>query len=252
MRNAEKWEIKGNYLLVTLNRPEVKNAINFEVMNILDKAIERVKKDVNLKALVITGAGDVFCSGGDLKEFHLLDNQLDALQMLSCMGDILYKIATLPKPVFAFLNGPAVGGGLELATACDFRYAKKGTVIGFIQIQQGITTGWGGGELLLEKVPEGIGMEWLMSGKRFSVNEAYTHGFVNSIMPEINEEIMTPLVESIIKNDIQALMAYKEIVVRKRKASDLHVRMQEEIKRCSELWVLPTHMEAVKRFKEKG
>lgn len=243
------WEIKGDYLLVTLNRPEVKNAINFEVMNELEKALERVKIDKNLKALVITGAGDVFCSGGDLKEFHLLDNQLDAFQMLSRMGDILYEIATLSKPVFAFLNGPAVGGGLELAAACDFRYVKEGTVIGFIQIQQGITTGWGGGTLLLEKVTEAIGLEWLMSGKRFSVNEAYTHGFVNGIMPEINVDIMTLLVESIIKNDIHALMAYKEIVVRKRKASDLQVRMHEEIKRCSELWLLPTHMEAVKRFK---
>lgn len=251
MLNEVICEIKENYLQITLNRPEVRNAINFEVMNLLEKALERVRTDQNLKALVITGTGDVFCSGGDLKEFHLLDNQRDAYQMLSRMGDILYEIATLPKPVFAFLNGHAVGGGLELASACDFRYVRKGSLMGFIQVEQGITTGWGGGTLLLEKVTEAIGLDWLMSGKRFSANEAYTHGFVNGILAEINDDTVFSIIEPIIKNDIQPLIAFKDVVVRKREVSGLQIRMKEEIKRCSELWELPIHIEAMDRFQNK-
>ena len=171
--------------------------------------------------------------------------------MLSRMGNILYKLSVLPKPVFAFLNGPAVGGGLELAAACDFRYVKAGTLMGFIQIQQGITTGWGGGTLLLEKVPEAIGMDWLMSGKRYSAEEAYSCGFVNGILPEIDENSINQVIEPIMKNNIEVLKAYKNIAIRKRETSELQVRIMEEIKRCSELWELPIHMEAVKRFQKK-
>ncbi|QFK70882.1 enoyl-CoA hydratase/isomerase family protein [Pradoshia sp. D12] len=245
-------EKKEGYLLVTLNRPHVRNAINFEVMDLLEESIEQVKTDGNCKAMVITGTGNVFCSGGDLKVFHLLDNQKDAYQMLSRMGEILYKIATLPKPVFAFLNGPAVGGGLELATACDFRYVKKGSFMGFIQIQQGITTGWGGGALLLERVAESKGLEWLMSGRKFSEEEASLYGFANGVVSNIDEKTIVGIIEPIIKNDINALMAYKSMTIRKKKASDLYKRMQEEIKRCSELWVSPFHMETVERFQKKS
>ncbi len=245
-------EKKEEYILLTLNRPHVRNAIDFEVMDLLEEAIEQVKKDECCKALVITGTGNVFSSGGDLKVFHSLDNQKDAHRMLSRMGEILYKLATLPKPVFAFLNGPAVGGGLELAAACDFRYVNQGTFMGFIQIQQGITTGWGGGALLLEKVAEPKGLEWLMSGKKFSADEAYIHGFVNGVVPEIDEKTILAVIEPIIKNDIQALIAYKSVAIRKRIATDLHKRMQEEIKHCSELWVLPVHMEIVERFQRKS
>ena len=242
---------KEGYIQVTLNRPQIRNAINFEVMEVLERVIEQAKTDMTIRALVITGAGDVFCSGGDLSVFHSLDNQQDAYRMLSRMGNILYELATLPKPVFAFINGPAVGGGIEIAAACDLRYVKAGTLMGFIQIKQGITTGWGGGTLLLEKVPETIGLEWLMSGKRFSAEEAYSHGFVNEILSEINEKTINRFIEPIIKNNIEVLTAYKNIAIRKRNASELLIRMQEEIKRCSELWELPPHLEAVKRFRNK-
>ena len=241
-------ELKEGYLLVTLNRPHVKNAINFEVMDLLEVAIERVKRDENCKALILTGAGNVFCSGGDLNVFHALDNQQDAHNMLSRMGAILYELATISKLSFAFLNGPAVGGGLELAAACDFRYAKTDTVMGFIQVQQGITTGWGGGSLLLEKVSESIGMKWLMSGEKFTAEDAYSHGFINGILPEIDEKTILSVIKPIIHHDIHAITAYKNIAVCKRKVSNLQMRMQEEIKRCSELWTMPVHMEAMKRF----
>ena len=244
--------VKKGYIQITLNRPQVRNAIDFDVMNALDQAIEQVKTDVSIKALVITGEGDVFCSGGDLRVFHLLDNQHDAYQMLSRMGDILYRLVMLEKPVFAFLNGPAVGGGLELATACDFRYAKEGALMGFIQIHQGITTGWGGGTLLLEKAPQAIGMEWLMSGKRFSAEKAHSYGFINGIMPEVDDQAIHTIIEPFIKNNLEVLTAYKKIAVRKREASNLQSRMQDEIKRCSELWELPLHMEAVEQFMNRA
>ena len=246
--DAVRMVVEKDYLQITLNRPRVKNAIDFEVMDTLEQAIEQVKKDVRIKALVITGAGDVFCSGGDLRVFHLLDNQQDAFQMLSRMGSVLYKLVTLEKPVFAFLNGPAVGGGLELAAACDLRYVKKGTTMGFIQIHQGITTGWGGGTILLEKVPQAIGMKWLMSGLRFSAEEARSYGFINGIMSEVDDEAIKLVVEPVIKSNLEALMAYKKIAIRKIEASDLQNRIQDEIKRCSELWVMPDHVKAVERF----
>src|SRR4051812_19543202 len=105
---------QSGILLFTIKREEKRNAVNYAVMDGLKAAVERAKKD-DVRVLAITGEGEqAFCSGGDLSIFHALHTEREAYNMLAKMGDVLYKLATLPKPTVALLNGPAVGGGCEI------------------------------------------------------------------------------------------------------------------------------------------
>ena len=161
--SIEKRE-KG-YLLFTINRSEKRNAINFDVMEGLAEAITRASSP-DIKALVITGKDDrAFCSGGDLSVFHLLHTKEEAYPMLSKMANILYSLLTLPVPTIALINGIAIGGGCELAAACDFRVARDGINAGFVQGKQAITTGWGGGSILAEKLQAPIAMKLLLEAE---------------------------------------------------------------------------------------
>ncbi|MCA0174420.1 enoyl-CoA hydratase/isomerase family protein [Bacillus sp. RAR_GA_16] len=131
--------------IITIHRPEQRNAINYEVMDQLSQAIEKAEGDNGVSYIVLTGSGDrVFCSGGDVRAFQELRTEDQAYPMLRKMGNVLDRLFFCKKPTVALLNGHAVGGGLELAMACDYRIARKNMQVGFIQGSIGLTTGWGG------------------------------------------------------------------------------------------------------------
>ena len=168
-------------LLFTINRPEKRNAIDFEVMAGLERAIE-MAGDNDVKVFAITGAGDqAFCSGGDLTAFHMLKTEEQAYGMLSRMAGILYKLLVLPKPTIAILNGSSVGGGCEIASSCDFRIGKEGIKAGFIQGNLAITTGWGGGTLLMEKLPQSNALKMLLDARIHTGDELLELGFLQDI-----------------------------------------------------------------------
>ncbi|WP_462406447.1 enoyl-CoA hydratase/isomerase family protein [Gracilibacillus sp. Marseille-QA3620] len=238
--------------MAVLNRPEVRNAVNFEMMDQLAAAIQLASEDEGVKAFVLTGAGeDAFCSGGDLREFHQLHTFQDAHRMLFKMSNVLRQLAFLPKPCFCFVNGAAVGGGLELATACDFRFVKKGARLGFIQVRQAITTGWGGGSLLLEKLDSQRALDWLMSGRIISVEEGVESRFILSSMDTMEKDDMMNKLEPYMQHEGTAVMAYKEMLIRKWRETGLAERMEQEVERCALLWEKPAHLEAVNRFISK-
>ena len=109
--------IENGIAKFTIDRPEMRNAINYAVMEGLEKFLDQIEENPEVAYAVITGAGDrAFCSGGDLSEFHSLRTADEAYPMLSKMAGLLYRVATLPMPVIALVNGTAVGGGCEIAT----------------------------------------------------------------------------------------------------------------------------------------
>ena len=247
-----KYERLGECLYVTLNRPEVRNAVNFEMMDQLSEAISMAEKDRTIKALILTGSGEeAFCSGGDLGEFHQLHTYEEARYMLLKMSKVLVQLAFLPKPSFCFINGAAVGGGMELAAACDFRFAKEGARLGFIQVRQAITTGWGGGSLLLEKLDSQKALEWLMCGRFITVEEAVQTRFIQAAYKSVTTDEILEKVNPYITNAPEAVMAYKEMLIRKWESSGLSDRMEQEVDRCAALWEKPAHLEAVSRFLAK-
>lgn len=240
------------YLLFTITRSEKRNAINYDVMHGLSEAIQ-LANDPEVKALVITGSGErAFCSGGDLSVFHALDTKEEAYKMLAKMSEILYSLVTLPKPTLGLMNGHAVGGGCEVLTACDYRIARIGTKAGFVQGKQAITTGWGGGTILSEKLPPSRAMKLLMEADLKPVEELKEAGFIDEIFAATPIEACEEFLNKVLTIDAGVLQSYKLILIRKWKESKLRERMEDEVRNCSILWESDAHHSYVNNFLGKN
>ncbi|MGD6897422.1 enoyl-CoA hydratase/isomerase family protein [Bacillus infantis] len=235
-------------LQFTINRPEVRNAINYEVMEGLREAVNLAgRKEV--KALMITGAGGhAFCSGGDLGLFHSLKTEDEAFGMLSGMAAILKDLLFLPKPTVAFLNGAAVGGGCEIASACDFRIAAPGAKAGFIQGKLAITTGWGGGSILMEKLLPANALKMLAEASVYGCSELLELGFIHRISQKEALESCRDYLSKILRLDVNVLESYKRLQIKKWQNSHILQRIDDEVRRCAVLWEKDEHHAQVDKF----
>lgn len=241
---------ENGYAWFTINRPEKRNAIDYDVMQQLNEAIVKVKEIDECRAFIITGKGDkAFCSGGDLSLFHSLHTKEEAYPMLARMGEILYSLLTLPIPTVALLNGTAIGGGCEIASACDYRLAKMDSKVGFVQGKLAITTGWGGASMLYEKLPYHQALEMLMSAKTFSGEQAFEIGFVHKLLENENiEDQCKGFLKTLTGVHVSVLKAYKSALISKWVASGMKERMFKEIEQCSVLWESDEHHQVVAAF----
>ncbi|MED1202181.1 enoyl-CoA hydratase/isomerase family protein [Heyndrickxia acidicola] len=241
---------RSGVLQFKINRPNKRNAVNYNIMKGFEEVLEQAEKDDSVKVLAFTGSGEeAFCSGGDLDEFHALITAEQAYGMLATMSKVLYRIASLNKPTIAVLNGTAVGGGCEIAAACDFRIAKKGIRLGFIQGSLAITTGWGGASLLFERILSSHALKILSEARMYDVRTLKEIDFIQEIYEDWTGEMEEAFLDSILKTDIYVLKAYKKQLVSKWKQTKLEERMLEESRQCAVLWEKPVHHEAVSRFR---
>lgn len=239
------------YLLFTITRNETRNAINDEVMEGLAEAIQ-LAADPEIKALVITGSGDrAFCSGGDLSVFHALHTREEAYAMLSKMSAILYSLLVLPKPTLGVINGAAVGGGCELLAACDFRIARKGVKAGFIQGKQAITTGWGGGTILAEKLPASTAMKILMEADLLPAEQLETAGFIDELYEDSPMDACEHFLAKLLMVDLSVLQSYKQIWIKKWEKTMLRERIDDEVQTNACLWESDAHHLYVNNFLKK-
>lgn len=247
-------ELKDGILTFTIDREEKRNAVNDEVMDGLKQVIKHIKENMDVRFLVVTGAGEkAFCSGGDLSEFHNLKTAEEAFGMLSKMGNILYELATLHVPTIALINGTAVGGGCEIATACDFRLVASHAKCGFIQGTLGITTGWGGGTYLFERgLRHDQALKMLIDAKPYDAQKLYDIGWAIRIFDGPKEEALEAFIEDMKKVHPSVHRAYKEIELRKWRERNVYGRVMEEIKLCAKLWESEEHEKAVERFLSKS
>ncbi|WP_054751624.1 enoyl-CoA hydratase/isomerase family protein [Piscibacillus salipiscarius] len=188
------------YAVITLNRPHKLNSISKNTIKELDNHLTEVTNRHDLKFLIITGNGEkAFCSGGDLNDFHGEMSEQEAYKTLKPMQEIIYKLATLHIPTIAWLNGLARGGGLELASACDFRFATPNADFGFIQGKLGIATGWGGGTLLYERINSNHAFQWMIESDIKTTSELLTIGFfqkeINDLTISENHEALKPYID---------------------------------------------------------
>ena len=166
--------------LVTLDRREVLNALNFELLRDLGAVLDQVAGG-NARALLVSGAGDrAFCAGADIKE--LMGRSLAAAREDAAFGQAIFaKLDTLPIPSIALINGYAFGGGLELALACTFRLAVRTARVGLPEIKLGLIPGYGGTQRLPRLIGEARALEMILSGRAVMAEEALQIGLVNRL-----------------------------------------------------------------------
>jgi enoyl-CoA hydratase len=167
--------------LVTLDRPEVLNALDFELLRDLGAALDQVAGG-DARALLVTGAGDrAFCAGADIKE--LMGRSLRAQREGAAFGQAIFtKLDTLPIPSIALINGYAFGGGLELALACTLRLAGRSARFGLPEIKLGLIPGYGGTQRLPRLIGGARALEMILTGRTVEAEEAERIGLVNRIV----------------------------------------------------------------------
>lgn len=246
------YEQEGGIGLVTVNRPDVRNALNLEAIRELRQLCLRLRDEDRLRALVLTGAGGTsFLAGGDLKEFQQIKTVEGARQMISTMKEVTDLLAGSPWPVIAALNGLALGGGCETAVACDFRIASATAALGFRQIKLGIISGWGGGPRLIRLLGTNRALRLMLTGETLGAEEALAIGLVDEVVPpeKLMERSMA-FARSIAANPPLAVRAYKRLAQAAARLP-LDAAIEYEAELFGPLWVSEDHEECVRAFFEK-
>jgi enoyl-CoA hydratase len=175
--------VDGPVATLSFNRPEKLNAINPELLAEFSQALEEVRSNAAIRVLLLTGQGRAFIAGADIKHFLELD-PLSARQMAVKGQDALFKLEELPIPVIACVHGFALGGGCEIALACDFIYAAKNSKFGQPEINLGFNPCWGGSQRLTRIVGKSLAKELCLTGRFLDAEEARVLGLVAQIFPE--------------------------------------------------------------------
>ncbi|MEO1286274.1 MAG: enoyl-CoA hydratase/isomerase family protein [Chloroflexota bacterium] len=167
-------------VIITFNRPDVLNALDFASMIAFWHTICSLESDDSLRVLILTGAGDkAFSSGGDLNELRDKVTEADARFFTHIMTDALHRMENLAIPVIGAINGYALGGGSEIALACDMRIVDANAKIGMVQIKMGLTPGWGAGQRLLRLVGYSKAMQLLLQGEILGADDLLKMGLAN-------------------------------------------------------------------------
>jgi enoyl-CoA hydratase/carnithine racemase len=167
--------------VLTLNRAEVMNSFNFALLQALKEQIEAFKFNNNIRVVIITGSGQkAFCAGADLKE-RTTYSELQVKTFIFTIRNLFTSIEHLNKPVIAAINGVALGGGTELALACDIRIASMNALMGLTETRLAIIPGAGGTQRLPRLIGRGKAKELIFTGRRVNAREALQIGLVNQI-----------------------------------------------------------------------
>lgn len=207
------FQIEEGIATITFNRPEVLNALNKESLKELSHALDEISADEDIRVLILTGAGEKsFVAGADISMFPTF-NVLKA-KLFSEMGhNLMSKLQELPIPVIAAVNGFALGGGCEVAIACDFIYASENAMFGLPEITLGIIPGYGGTQRLPRLIGMNMAKEMIFTGKMIPATEAHFIGLVNKVCPQ--EQLMDEVIKtakSIVSKGKVSLRAAKQAI----------------------------------------
>ncbi|MDA8108688.1 MAG: enoyl-CoA hydratase/isomerase family protein [Betaproteobacteria bacterium] len=234
-------------LRVCINRPEKRNALSRAVLEELGRVFEEHGSDTSLRAAVITGAGNKsFAAGGDLKEFASLRSEADAQALFRRANEALGEVRRFAVPVVAAVNGLALGGGAELALACDFRVAAAHAGIGFVQGRLNISTGFGGGTDLFELMGTRRALRLLTEARVLDAEEACHIGLfdVAATRDEALENCLERFLEPIRALAPQVLRAFKALASDHRIGLTRAAREHREQTEFVHTWVHPDHWAA--------
>ena len=185
-------DVESKVTKVIIDRPPV-NAIHDGVLDELNKVIDLLWTDADTRAIFLTGGGEkAFSAGADVAGGNIPSNHFEYLELNRKGERTFRRLSEIPKPVIAVINGYALGGGLELAMACDIRLAKKSALIGFPEVTLGIIPGWGGTQRTVKLIGISKAMELVLTGDRITAEEAAKFGLINRVYDDdkFEEEAM--------------------------------------------------------------
>lgn len=182
-----RYEIKDGIAYVTIDRPKAMNALSAEVLSELKTVFEQIENDPEAKVVILTGAGKAFVAGADIAQMVAYTG-VEGQEVIRKGSKIINYIESLDKPVIAAVNGFALGGGCELAMACDIRIASEKAKFGQPEVNLGIIPGFGGTQRLPKLVGKGMSKYMIMTGEYIDAAEAYRIGLVEKVVAP--EELM--------------------------------------------------------------
>lgn len=237
--------------VLTLNRPEAMNSFSFELLNALKDAVWDLRFQKDVRAVIITGAGEkAFSAGADLKERAGM-SQEEVRKFIYTIRNLFTEIEGLNKPVIAAVNGVALGGGTELLMACDIRIASMNATMGLTETRLAIIPGGGGTQRLPRLIGKGRAKELILTGRRVDAKEAHAIGLVNSICePELLMDEAKKMAALICEGGPIALEQAK-YAIDAGMETDLHTGLAIE---SNAYWLtIPTEdrMEGLAAFREK-
>ncbi len=233
---------------IVIRRPQARNALTWAAMEAFADCVEQAHRAQDLRALIVSGEGTAFCAGGDLYELDGFPTRLDGVRLSSVMAEALDRLETLPAPTIAAIEGPALGGGAEIALACDLRVMADGAALGMMHVRLGITPAWGGGQRLLRLVGYSRSLEWLALGRVFTASEALAEGLAQRIVERgaaLAEA--TTLAHELRDRDPQAVAAVKRLL-RAGVSLSPDQAMRAERGEFPDLWASPAHLTASAEF----
>lgn len=242
----------GGVGLLRVNRPAARNALTWAAQDQFAEAVTAARHHPHIRALIITGTGPAFVSGGDLKELANHPDKAAGERLNRVMSAALAGLIALPVPVIGAVNGDAVGGGCEILTACDLRLASTTARFAFRQVHNGLTTGWGGTGRLVELIGQSRAMELLLTGRIFDATEAHTLGLIHRVLPADQDvvEAAQDWAGDLLRLPRQALAATKTLVHAATHLSPADTDLLEA-QLFINLWPSVDHVEAMNAFTEK-
>lgn len=243
--------IENGIALLTVNRPDSLNALNKQVIIDLAEAVNSIEADPTIRCVIVTGSGaKAFVAGADIKEIDQLESS-EAYKFAISGQHLFSKIETLRMPVIAAVNGFALGGGLELALACDFIIAADDAKFGLPECTLGIMPGYGGTVRLVRRIGPARAKEIAMTGGFYSSAEAFNLGIVNRIVPQAELMVTAQkMAQTIASRAPKAITAIKESI---HQGPDLSLAeaFKLEAKLFSQLFGSVDQKEGTKAFIEK-
>jgi enoyl-CoA hydratase len=245
-----KTEKTGGQLVVTISRPNAMNALNSLVFDEFNRLLDQVSGDAEVKVLVITGEGKAFVAGADIAEMASMTPE-QAYSFSRKGQEVFIRFGDLEIPVIAAVNGYALGGGCELAMACDFRIASRNAKFGQPEVNLGLIPGYAGTQRLSRLTGLGNALYLVMTAETISAEEALRIGLVQKVTePETLLEEVKIIAKKIVANGSTAITLSKEII-RKGSGVDFREGSELEARAFAGLFDLASSKEGMKAFLEK-
>ena len=241
-------------LTIAINKPESSNALSLSLIKELLEILSEYEDNHEIKSVVITGTGNkCFAAGGDIKELYEVRSEKAIENMITIGRRTIDKIRYYPVPILALMNGHALGGGAELAIACDYRVAAKKATFGFVHSTLNITTAWGGIIDLIDIVGNRKALLTLIEGKALTTSEAYKIGILDSVCPNVEDATRDiKNIQKRINNCSSSIIRANKSIINEHKKT-IHNGLKEfENREFKKSWSSEQHWESMNKLFSKS